>query len=483
MSVLVLERRMKTALIFMLSLGIVTPTMAIVGGRKAAQVPVDKFSAVLPEKGLFPAQVLIADCTSTKIAEQAFALAAHCVVDSTQRDESNYVNQLLPAFEEGTTLRFDRKVHHKADQWSHEARIIRTLVHPAYRYSGSLQSWLKPQAISDIAVIIIDKKTPEIPIMEIDDAPLAVGDEVIKMGYGCPEIESGKIIEWVVNKERELTYELSKVVTAVDSIARYYQSLKKSAQDLPYYSEAPRQEFIAGSFNMTKGKFHKAPPAKKTDQGDPKEVSLGFSDSGGPLLVKRGKVWKLAGINAKSLLWPKEEHHSGLEPVALDLHTRVDKENFSGTNEWLKEVISLSIPALKKKKVVGARLSVALNREDLTAKKKDKIAWFPSENEEGATLREYLRSESKIHRLSITTPTGAPCPLTLERVTVHDLNSEDDPVWAIKPEKDEDELSLKSIAPGVWELKHSDLLLVESARFGFSLPLPESKLACLIRLE
>lgn len=427
---------------------------ALVGGQKAA-----------PDQ--FPAVALLEDCTTSKIGEFHFLLAGHCVVNGAGRgDDDAYLNQTLPAFAEGSEIRLDRDVSHRKGHWTDVLHVARTFVHPAYRYSSVGHAWLKPQGISDIAVIVVKEKTPEIPVLAFLTERLTVGEEILKLGYGCPETTAKKIKEWVADGDRELKFAASRVRAGVDSLRAYHDAAKKSAKALAYYSTSALRDFIAGSFTVTPGKFHAAPPKKDSDAGDAGEASLGFSDSGGPVLVKRRGKYAVVGVNAKSLLWPREEHGTLLEPVAFDLHTRVDAESFTGTAEWLKQVLAVTAAKAKGAPLDGLLTGVVSGKA------------------ESLVTRAYLRPEVEKLTLTLSSPAGGPCPRSLEKVELYDLNREDRLVWAAKPDEKNDEVALKAASPGRFVLTPDDAVKIESARLTLSGgKAPGSDAVCLFRLE
>ena len=359
--------RVSLFILFLIGSG---PAFGLVGGRKAA-----------PDQ--FPSILLLEDCTATKIGDVHFLLAAHCVVDAAGGGDEAYQNQIQPKFSEGAEIHLDRKVTHEKGSWTHTLHVVRTFVHPAYRYTSVVHPWMKPQTISDIAVVVVDKKTPEIPVMDVASEPVAPGSTVVKLGYGCPEVLSEKIQSWVVAGGRELHFATAKTVAGTDALESYFRTARKSARDLEFYSTDKQRKFLTGSFNVTKGQYHAAPPKRESEKGDSSESSLGFSDSGGPLLVEKRGKYSVVGVNAKSLLWPKEEHKTKLEPVAVDLHTRVDTKSFTGTSEWLQGVLAVTSKNAKDKSFLDGQIAVAIDPEALP-KAKDSF-----------DTRKYLRAEER----------------------------------------------------------------------------------------
>lgn len=442
---------MKT-LFLLLALGFIADTaFGLVGGQK-------------PKPNQFPALALLEDCTATKIGSHHFLLAAHCVVNAAETgDGESYVNQVKSEFTEGAEIGLDRETLHRKNHWTHRLKVARTFVHPAYRYTSLSDPWQKPQGISDIAVVVVDKATPEIPQLPLYRKPLAPGDTILKAGYGCPETAHDKILDWVSAGERELLYFETRVEDGAKAIASYHAGAKKSAKQLQYYASDEQRNYIASSFTVTRGKFHAGAPKKATDKGDAKEASLGYSDSGGPLLIAKGGKLSVAGVNAKSLLWPKEEHGTSLEPVAYDLHTRTDDTSFTGTSAWLDKVLAVEPGSAKKSLAIDGVLTATL---DLTKIPKRGDLSFPNERDEPLLTKKYLRAERKKLELRLLTPSGRPCPIGIERVTIYDLNLEEDLVWALTPDKDEDEKKLKAVSPGTWEISHSANMVIESVRLG-----------------
>jgi len=421
-------------------------SFGLVGGEKAA-----------PDQ--FPAVALMEECTVAKVGDFHFLLAAHCVVKPGLDDEDLYANQTLPTFAAGSTVRLDRAVDHTKGKWSHTLHVAHTFVSPAYRYSSVTHPWLKPQGIADLAVVVVKEKTPEIPQLSFVSTPLKPGEAVVKLGYGCPETESEKIRDWVTAGDRELKFAASTVEPGTDALASYVAGVRKKASAVEFYSTSSRREFIAGSFLVTAGKYHAGPPKKASDTGDAKLASLGFSDSGGPVLAKRKGKWVVVGVNAKSLLWPAAEHGTKLEPVAYDLHTRLDEETVTAAADWLGQVLDSKAPE-------GLLAGVVEGKTGTT---------------EVLLTHAYLRREVKKLTLALTSADGKPCPRPLEKAVVYDLNLEDSHTWASEPNEDEDEKPLKKQGPGRYVLTSATEMKVESLKLTF---LSEKGApACLFRLE
>jgi hypothetical protein len=151
-------------------------------------------------------------CSATKIGEQRFLTAAHCVMDMDS-------GLLHPTHQPGGSFRITNAVSPKTEADFIAVRTTATLIPPAFRagleeliavraqriaqlkqkYAGGELVWhisrLKAKHVlttrfPDVAVIEVDRPTPTIATAVLDLASSLEGASVTLVGYGCRSLEA-----------------------------------------------------------------------------------------------------------------------------------------------------------------------------------------------------------------------------------------------------------------------------------------------------
>lgn len=125
-------------------------------------------------------------CGAAKVGPRHFLTAGHCVIHrSSEVDQETLEVSGIYARGEPTCLYPDPTIDAIAP-CAHTVRIERTVVHPSYaRHVKGSAPGVVSSAISDVALMVVQEETPQIPTVDMDFAPMAPGDEVLMTGYGC----------------------------------------------------------------------------------------------------------------------------------------------------------------------------------------------------------------------------------------------------------------------------------------------------------
>jgi secreted trypsin-like serine protease len=139
----------------------------VIGGAQAA-------------KGQFPASLHIPGCSAVRVGENQILTAAHCVTDDYGDVDESMLTRSMLVIRYGVELDKSKK---------YQMRIKKTVVHPQYskRIKSNDADARDLQNLADLAIIHLydlpDRKT--IPIANIQDAPVQIGDSLFFTGYGC----------------------------------------------------------------------------------------------------------------------------------------------------------------------------------------------------------------------------------------------------------------------------------------------------------
>ncbi len=117
------------------------------------------------------------DCSATKVGENVFLTAAHCV----ERETSG---ELAEEYGSGSSIEL---------RWQNEQNqpvqgtftIIETLIHESWGAQGTIQR--THAGMADIALVRVDGDTPGIPRAQVEVGEVLPGHKVVKVGYGCQE--------------------------------------------------------------------------------------------------------------------------------------------------------------------------------------------------------------------------------------------------------------------------------------------------------
>ena len=139
-------------------------TEEVINGRNAG--PTDYPSAVYIDQDH-------ERCTAVKVATRLFLTAEHCVGDRSK---------LSDEFSAGAPLHLTAK-HVNPTQPAVVGNIVRTTPNPIW-FTDTKQG-TGPSTLPDLAVIEIDRDTPDIPIAIVDPTPVEARDPLAITGYGC----------------------------------------------------------------------------------------------------------------------------------------------------------------------------------------------------------------------------------------------------------------------------------------------------------
>jgi hypothetical protein len=248
--------------------------------------------------GLFPQVVSIDGCTATKVGPRHFLYAAHCVFigpGAFKAPKSISVS----AREIPNPRRYSLKVKsaHLHSSWLEGCRTIRCTGFE----TGTPKD--HPGKV-DLALIVVEDETPEIPEAEIDYQTVEEGDRLVLAGYGCTQgINSGG--------SDGLRYGFSRALGA-------------NALKHPGSLYAKHATTAARSNVITAGTVL-----------DPNAPALCPGDSGGPLFRATGAKARIVGVAGDYTFKGRYESYGSI-PVT-NLHTRLDDNSLHEIGPWLRE--------------------------------------------------------------------------------------------------------------------------------------------------
>ncbi|MBS1963649.1 MAG: trypsin-like serine protease [Bdellovibrionales bacterium] len=246
----------------------------------------------------FPFVVNIRGCTATKIADHEFLTAAHCFY-SGPGDWQAPKMVSIDATEIAAPKQYLLTVK--------EVRLHPTWIENCRKHEctgNETGSRFDEPGKVDLAHVIVVEDTLEIPSIPVDFEPLGAGAAVTFAGYGCTGAIAGP-------GYGKLRFAANRI--AIPEILDHRKSLYRGII-----------EETAGSYWVT--------PGTAMDKSAP---ALCPGDSGGPLLVRDGTSWKIAGIAADYTFKGKYERAGGV-PMT-NLHTRLDDESRHGIGAWIRE--------------------------------------------------------------------------------------------------------------------------------------------------
>jgi len=275
---------------------------ALIGGQPAAAT-------------YFRSTVGIGDvCTAAKVGPRLFLTAAHCVslgrpgrgqpVPDGFPANNGVADKYLP----GKPL----LMHWGLDVSSPEQgtfTIVNTTIHPSWWACPLCQDQIRgSNGAADIAVIQIAQDTPQIPQARVELDAIAVGAQVVKVGWGCEERTN--VDPSTVHLGR---YKAAPATVIPVSQIRHDDSPLTDSQVAA----------IDSSYLITAGR------AQNANNG-----SLCLGDSGGPLYLANNADPRVVGINADYTFPPAQEPDLG-GVSWTDWHTRTAKNSLHGVGQWL----------------------------------------------------------------------------------------------------------------------------------------------------
>ena len=258
--------------------------------------------------GQFPATVYLkSGCTATKVAPKRLLTAAHCVLDPAT------VSIRFPKGSKISVTRDPAKGYV-------DVEIADALVHPtwlkacedAYCAASSVTARLDA---ADVAVLELATDLDDVPVAPVAAAPLAAGERVTVLGYGCT-------VGVLVPDDRAAISLKYAETTLVPADRAVHDGSAVLASDVAQ---------VAGIYSLTAG-----PGAAKANAG------LCPGDSGGPLYAKRDGALVVVGVNSNYTLGPEANDEVGL-PIT-NWHTRLDDASRHSVAAWLRSVGVPTIP-------------------------------------------------------------------------------------------------------------------------------------------
>lgn len=254
----------------------------------------------------FPSTIYLKrGCTAAKVASRHLLTAAHCVLDSSTLDLR---------YGPGKPLELSRE---PAKGFAVVA-VAKVHVNPAWMqacneaYCASSQVTARLDA-ADVAVLELEADLAGIASTPVDTTPLAPGDRVTVIGFGCTD---GALLE---DKRETVTLKFAETKIIASSGA-LHEGSPLDAATLPQAS---------GIYAMTPG------PARVKSAG-----GLCPGDSGGPLYRQLDGRMYVVGVNANYTLRADAEPDLAGIPVT-NWHTRLDDKSRHGVAAWLGSVGAL----------------------------------------------------------------------------------------------------------------------------------------------
>jgi hypothetical protein len=230
-------------------------------------------------------------------------LAAHCLHDTAS-------NGISSRFLAGQDLYISTdKVPHPDQSSYFPVHIVQTHV-PQTWFDACTKTPCGVNVLTashppDVALIVVDTETPQIPEAWIDPNPVQPGDGLVIGGYGC-ETDVGKASEFDYSKSRLKVSH----VAALPASSLLHRGTSVAAGD---------EDNVAASYVISEGASLRASAA-----------SLCPGDSGGPAYRDDAEQRTIVGVNAYYSFPPT----SGV--ATTNWHTRLDDDSRYGIGPWLR---------------------------------------------------------------------------------------------------------------------------------------------------
>jgi hypothetical protein len=256
-------------------------------------------------------------CTAAKVGARLFLTAAHCVDAPRGRLPPGTVvreDGLAEDFAPGATI----PIHYglsPTDGQVGQFSIVATTIHPSWLASTAETPPKDVNgAAADIAVFEIEEETPFIPEAQVSLDRLAVGAEVVKLGWGCETRANDP------DHVGLLPYKTSAAwIVPVDHVDH--------EQDRGTFFSDLQLESIDDAYSITAGHAQDADLA-----------SLCPGDSGGPLYLPDSDERIVVGVNSDYTFLPVTDPEDLGGVSWTDWHTRTSLDSRHATGAWLVEL-------------------------------------------------------------------------------------------------------------------------------------------------
>jgi secreted trypsin-like serine protease len=250
----------------------------------------------------FPATVFLVQrkCTAAKVAPRVFLTAAHCVWQAISKQ---------PTLAKGDVLGVTRDP--SKDPTGTQVTVTDVLISPEWQAACTAQACVSSDITAkldaaDVAIIKTETDIADVKVAPIEDRPLARGDRVIVLGYGC---EKGVQGERPKIDERRLKFSETSVISPTATV---HVGSPIARPDVPT---------VAASYTVTGG-----PGLVRAKAG------LCPGDSGGPVYRWRGSQLVVVGVNSTYTFAPDDL----IGMPVTNFHTRLDDQSKHFVARWLR---------------------------------------------------------------------------------------------------------------------------------------------------
>lgn len=314
-----------TANTFLRTLSLVTATSSLTacaaegpdGSEGVDAVGVENMKligGVLAPADHFRSTVGIANrCSAAKVGPRTFLTAAHCVGAPRGRLPPGVIARedgLAEDFVAGQKVLINYGLR-PDDGQAAEYTIAETIIHPSWLESPFTTPTKGIETAADIAVFRILEDTPLIPEARVLLDRIAVGTDVVKLGWGCQtranDPENSGLEPYKTHN--------TKIVT-VDYVDH--------EQERGSFFSASQIQSIHETYAITAGRAQGATNA-----------SLCPGDSGGPLYLPSATERLVVGVNSDYTFLPTTEAGDLGGVSWTDWHTRTSRDSRHDVGQWL----------------------------------------------------------------------------------------------------------------------------------------------------